>query len=86
MTHECAVELVNQVVNELSTMGFYQIVHFLENPVPILAIAVEVGNEEIVRILLRHFPDLMYLTIIPQRNILQAAIDLRQEKIGRAHV
>ncbi|KAK0597420.1 hypothetical protein LWI29_025125 [Acer saccharum] len=81
MTHECAVELVNQVVNELSTMGFYQIVHFLENPVPILAIAVEVGNEEIVRILLRHFPDLMYLTIIPQRNILHAAIELRQEKI-----
>ncbi|TXG68605.1 hypothetical protein EZV62_003540 [Acer yangbiense] len=49
--------------------------------VPILAIAVEVGNEEIVRILLRHFPDLMYLTIIPQRNLLQAAIELRQEKI-----
>ncbi|KAK3220222.1 hypothetical protein Dsin_014192 [Dipteronia sinensis] len=81
MTHECAIQLVNHVVNELSLMSFSQICHFLLNPISILDIAIEEGIEEIVRTLLRHFPDLTFLGIRPERNILQAAIECRQEKI-----
>ncbi|KAK3220223.1 hypothetical protein Dsin_014193 [Dipteronia sinensis] len=81
MTHECAIELVNHVVNELSPMSYSQICHFLQNPISILGVAIEGGVQEIVRTLLRHFPDLTFLRIRPQRNILQAAIECRQEKI-----
>ncbi|KAI9162319.1 hypothetical protein LWI28_026073 [Acer negundo] len=81
MKHECAVELVNHVVNELSKLSFHQIDQFLQNPTPILGFAIVVGIEEIVWTLLRHFPDLIYFKLTLQRNILQAAIEYRQENI-----
>ncbi|KAK2653760.1 hypothetical protein Ddye_013616 [Dipteronia dyeriana] len=81
MTHECAIELVNHVANELSTMSHSQICNFLGNPVSILSIAIEGGIEEIIQTLLKHYPDLIFWRVRPQRNILQAAIECRQEKI-----
>ncbi|KAK2653729.1 hypothetical protein Ddye_013585 [Dipteronia dyeriana] len=81
LRHECAVELVNHVCTRLSGMTFQQIFHFLRNPQPIMSIAVEGGVEEIVWTLLQHFPDLIFYNSIPQRNILQVAIQFRQKKI-----
>ncbi|KAK3220219.1 hypothetical protein Dsin_014189 [Dipteronia sinensis] len=83
MTHECAIQLVNHVVNqiELSPRSFSEICHFLQNPISILRLAIHGGIEEIVRILLRHFPDLIFMGVGSQRNILKAAIEYRQEKI-----
>ena len=84
LKHECAVELVNHVCMHLSRSSYQQITHFLENPTPILGNAVRVGIEEIVRILLQHFPDLIsnnVFLISGSRNILQAAVEYRQENI-----
>ncbi|KAL5757525.1 hypothetical protein ACOSP7_020136 [Xanthoceras sorbifolium] len=80
LKHECAVELVNHVCTQLSNMSFQQTLHFLQHP-PMLSGAVAVGIEEIVRILLQHFPDLIGYDTIPQRNIFQIAVECRQEKI-----
>ncbi|KAK2653769.1 hypothetical protein Ddye_013625 [Dipteronia dyeriana] len=82
LKHECAVELVNHVCTQLSSMSFQQIADFLQNPNRIMASAVTGGIEEIVRTLFLHFPDLMMdVQLMPERNILQAAIEYRQVKI-----
>ncbi|TXG68615.1 hypothetical protein EZV62_003550 [Acer yangbiense] len=81
LKHKCAVELVTHVCTQLSTMRFQEIVHFLQNPQPILGTAVTCGIEEFVRTLLQHFPEILYYEVLPHRNILQAAIEYRQEKI-----
>ncbi|KAL5755724.1 hypothetical protein ACOSQ2_020470 [Xanthoceras sorbifolium] len=80
LKHECAVELVNIICMQLSHMSYQQTEDFLQNP-PILGKAVEVGIEEIVRILLQHFTDLLYCEPLPQRNLLDIAVENRQEKI-----
>ncbi|KAL5822525.1 hypothetical protein ACOSQ4_020425 [Xanthoceras sorbifolium] len=80
LKHECAVELVNIICVQLSHMSYQQTMCFLQNP-PILWKAVEVGIEEIVRILLQQFRDLLYCEPLPQRNLLEIAIENRQEKI-----
>ncbi|KAK0596883.1 hypothetical protein LWI29_019851 [Acer saccharum] len=81
LKHECAVELVNLVVTQLSSMSFHEVFNFLQNPQSIIGLAIEGGIEEIVRTLLQHFPDLIEVEAMPQRNILQAAIEYWQEKI-----
>ncbi|KAK0595471.1 hypothetical protein LWI29_007028 [Acer saccharum] len=81
LKHECAVELVNLVVTQLSSMSFHEVFNFLQNPQSIIGLAIEGGIEEIVRTLLQHFPDLIEVEARPQQNILQAAIEYRQEKI-----
>ncbi|KAL5802140.1 hypothetical protein ACOSQ4_030445 [Xanthoceras sorbifolium] len=81
LKHIYAVELVNHVCTQLSSMSFQQIIQFLDNPKPIMGIAVAGGIEEIVRTLLQHFPDLIEYNVMLERNILQVAIEYRQEKI-----
>ncbi|TXG68622.1 hypothetical protein EZV62_003557 [Acer yangbiense] len=83
LKHECAVELVNHVCTQLSNMSFQEIYHFLTNPnFNILDSAIKCGIEEIVRTLLLQFPDLISIKeVLPNRNILQAAIEYRQENI-----
>ena len=84
MKHECAVELVNHVCTQLqlSNKSFQEIYHFLISPNS-LDVAIENGIEEIVRILLLQFPDLINVNVREQsyRKILQAAIEYRQENI-----
>ncbi|KAK0596042.1 hypothetical protein LWI29_012254 [Acer saccharum] len=82
LKHECGVELVNHVCMQLYSMNFQEMKDFLQNP-RIMSSAVTSGIEEIVRILLLHFPDLMdgFVSKEYPRNILQAAIEYRQEKI-----
>ncbi|KAL5757530.1 hypothetical protein ACOSP7_020141 [Xanthoceras sorbifolium] len=46
LKHECAIELINLVCKQLSSMSFKQTLHFLQHP-PILRGAVVVGVEEI---------------------------------------
>ncbi|KAK3220228.1 hypothetical protein Dsin_014198 [Dipteronia sinensis] len=79
--HGCGVELVNHVCTQLSSMNFQQIKYFLQNPNRIMVSAVKGGIEEIIRTLFLHFPDLMSVRLMPERNILQAAIEYRQVKI-----
>ncbi|KAI9160189.1 hypothetical protein LWI28_005919 [Acer negundo] len=81
LKHKCAVELVNYVCIQLSNMSFQEIEHFLQQPNSILDRAIKCGIEEIVRTLLLQFPDLLYVRVLPNRNILQAAIEYRQENI-----
>ncbi|KAK3220475.1 hypothetical protein Dsin_014445 [Dipteronia sinensis] len=81
LKHECAVELVNHACTQLSSKSFYQIFYFLQNPEHILGTAVCGGIEEFVRILLHHFPNLIHYEVLPERNILQVAVEFRQEKI-----
>ncbi|KAK0594759.1 hypothetical protein LWI29_000282 [Acer saccharum] len=81
LKHECAVELVNHVCTQLSSMSFQEIEDFLQNPNLILASAVTGGIEEIVRALFLQFPDLIDVPLMPEGNILQAAIKHRQVKI-----
>ncbi|KAK3220214.1 hypothetical protein Dsin_014184 [Dipteronia sinensis] len=83
LKHECAVELVNHVCMQLSRTSYQQITQFLQNPTPILGNAVRGGVEEVVRILLQNFPDLISYNVflVPGRNILQAAVEYRQENI-----
>ncbi|KAL5824377.1 hypothetical protein ACOSQ3_020440 [Xanthoceras sorbifolium] len=80
LKHECAIELVNLVCMQLSSMSFQQTLYFLQSP-PILSDAVAVGIEEIVKTFLQHFPDLIDYRTTPQRNMLQTAVENRQEKI-----
>ncbi|KAL5755726.1 hypothetical protein ACOSQ2_020472 [Xanthoceras sorbifolium] len=81
LKHECAVELVNLACMKLSSMGFQQIFHFLQDP-PILSRAIEGGIEEFVKTLLEHFPEqLVGYDTSSQRNIFQIAVEYRQEKI-----
>ncbi|KAL5757531.1 hypothetical protein ACOSP7_020142 [Xanthoceras sorbifolium] len=74
------VELVNLVCTQLSSISFQQISHFLHRP-PIMDNAIEVGIEEVVKTILQHFPYLIKYTTKPQRNILQIAVEYRQQKI-----
>ncbi|KAL5757542.1 hypothetical protein ACOSP7_020153 [Xanthoceras sorbifolium] len=80
LKHECAIELVNLICTQLSSMSFQQTLYFLQSP-PILSDAVAVGIEEIVKTFLQHFPDLIDYPTTPQRNMLQIAVENRQEKI-----
>ncbi|KAK0597677.1 hypothetical protein LWI29_027516 [Acer saccharum] len=81
LKNKCAVELVHHVCKQLSSMSFLEIFNFLQVPYSIMGDAVKGGNEEVVRTLLQYFPDLIDIEAMPQRNILQAAIEYRQEKI-----
>ncbi|TXG68631.1 hypothetical protein EZV62_003566 [Acer yangbiense] len=82
LKHECAVELVNHVCTQLSNMSFQEIDDFLTDPDSnILDSAIKCGIEEIVRTLLLQFPDLIDILVWSNRNILQAAIEYRQENI-----
>ncbi|KAK0595781.1 hypothetical protein LWI29_009921 [Acer saccharum] len=81
LKHESAVELVNYVCQQLSSMSFQEIMDFLQNPKNIMSSAVIDGIEEIVRALFQNFPDLIDLGLMPEGNILQTAIKHRQEKI-----
>ncbi|KAK0595604.1 hypothetical protein LWI29_008298 [Acer saccharum] len=81
LKNKCAVELVHHVCKRLSSMSFHQIFDFIQSPRSIMGVAVKRGNEEVVRTLLHYFPDLTYIEAMPQRNILQVAIEYRQEKI-----
>ncbi|TXG68625.1 hypothetical protein EZV62_003560 [Acer yangbiense] len=82
LKHECAVVLVNHVRTQLSNMSFQEIEAFLTNPKSnILESAIKCGIEEIVMTLLLQFPDLINVQVLPFRNILQAAIEYRQENI-----
>ncbi|KAK0598337.1 hypothetical protein LWI29_033806 [Acer saccharum] len=82
LKHECAVELVNQVCRHLSIMSFQDIQRFLTNPeFNILDRAIKNGIKEIVGTLLQLFPDLINVQVLDNRNILQAAVEYRQENI-----
>ncbi|TXG68613.1 hypothetical protein EZV62_003548 [Acer yangbiense] len=81
LKYECADELVNHVCTQLSSMRFQQTMHFLHNPKHIMATAVTGGIQEIVKALFLHFPDLINVELMPERNILQAAIEHRLVKI-----
>ena len=61
-------------------MSFGEIEAFLTNPNS-LDDAIKYGIEEIVRTLLLQFPDLIKARVSDNRNILQAAIEYRQENI-----
>ena len=62
-------------------MTIEQSLQFLRSPTNILGIAVEVGLVEIVQVLIQQFLDMKNLRVSPDRNILQAAIELRQQEI-----
>ncbi|KAL5824368.1 hypothetical protein ACOSQ3_020431 [Xanthoceras sorbifolium] len=78
--HKYIVELVNLVCTQLSSISFQQIPHFRHRP-PIMDNAIEVGIEEVVKTILQHFPYLIKYSTKPQLNILQIAVEYRQQKI-----
>ncbi|TXG68628.1 hypothetical protein EZV62_003563 [Acer yangbiense] len=81
LKHEYAVLLVNHVCTQLSSMSIQEIMDFLQNRKDIMASAVIEGIEEIVRPLFQQFPDLINVQLMPEGNILQSAIKLRQVMI-----
>ncbi|TXG68604.1 hypothetical protein EZV62_003539 [Acer yangbiense] len=81
LKNKCAVKLVDHVCKHLSSMSFIETFNFLQYPYSVMGDAVKAGNEEVVRTLLQYFPDLIDIEALPQRNILQVAIEYRQEKI-----
>lgn len=80
--HECAVQFVKYVCEQRSSMSIdQQASYFLRNQNSILSIAIRDGIEEFVTIVLQYFPDLTNYNAMEGRNLLQAAIQFRQEKI-----
>ncbi|XP_070666676.1 uncharacterized protein [Malus domestica] len=80
MELKCAVELVKLVCSHgNSSMNCYQIIQFFG--AQCLRLAMRVGAVDIVKLCLQHFPILVTVPLTADRNILQAAVEVRQERI-----
>lgn len=80
MRQRCVIELVKVVCTQASNMNFIQACEFFTRT-DILNVAIYYGVVEIISISLQYFPDLFWLPVARERNLLQAAIEMRQENV-----